>query len=167
MQAKRSSPIHLVTALIISLALLVSACDSASNNPDVDRNDLSSMQRARITISGHEFEVWVARTAQEQRLGLMHVEASQLAPTDDGAIRGMLFVFDSEQPRSFWMKDTPTALDIAYMKADGTIVTILTMAPFDTSSYPSGEPAKFALEVLAGTFEDLDITEGEHAIIPP
>jgi uncharacterized membrane protein (UPF0127 family) len=53
------------------------------------------------------------------------------------------------------------------MKADGTIVTILTMAPFDTSSYPSAEPAKFALEVLAGTFEDLDIIEGEQAIIPP
>jgi uncharacterized membrane protein (UPF0127 family) len=156
-----------VTAFVIGLALLVTACDSASNNPDLDRNNLSSMQRARITISGHEFEVWVARSAQERNLGLMHVEASRLAPTADGAIRGMLFVFDSEQPRSFWMKDTPTALDIAYMKADGTIVTILTMAPFDTSSYPSGEPAKFALEVLAGTFDDLGIAEAEQAIIPP
>ena len=78
----------------------------------------------------------------------------------------MLFVFDSEQPRSFWMKDTPTALDIAYMRADGTIVKIHTMVPFDTSSYPSGEPAQFALEVPAGTFADLGIVEGDTAIIP-
>jgi hypothetical protein len=53
------------------------------------------------------------------------------------------------------------------MRADGTIVKIHTMVPFDTSSYPSVEPAQYALEVPAGTFADLGISEGDTAIIPP
>ena len=73
-------------------------------------------------INGHEFEVWLATTTEERQLGLMNVSADELADTPDGAKRGMLFVFANEAPRSFWMLDTPTALDIAFMAADGTIV---------------------------------------------
>jgi len=147
--------------------LLAAGCHSASPCCDPLRNDLDSMETARMTINGHEFEVWLATTSEEHQLGLMSVSADELAPTDDGAIRGMLFVFASEQPRSFWMLDTPTALDIAFMAADGTIVKIHTMEPFDTSSYPSVEPAQYALEVLAGTFADLGIAEGDVAVLPP
>ena len=152
--------------LLIGLALFGAACESASNGSDVERNDLTSMKTSQLTIGDQRFEVWEARTMREHALGLMEVEASELAPTLDGAVRGMLFVFDSEQLLGFWMKNTPTALDIAYMRADGTIVKIHTMAPFDTSLYPSVEPAQFALEVLAGTFADLGIAEGDKAMIP-
>lgn len=162
----QTSSTRIAVRLVLVLALCAVACDSASIAPDLERNDLTSMPTAQMTIEDHRFEVWEARTPRELTLGLMHVEASELAPTQDGAIRGMLFVFDSEQPRSFWMKDTPTALDIAYMRTDGTIVKIQTMVPFDTSTYPSVEPARFALEVLAGTFADLGIVEGDRATIP-
>lgn len=159
-------PRRFAFALCMGLALCAASCDSDTAAPVVDRNDLDSMPTLRLTIEEHPFEVWMAQSARERTLGLMHVEADELVPTLDGAIRGMLFVFESEQLRSFWMKDTPTALDIAYMRADGTIVKIHTMIPFDTSSYPSVEPAQFALEVPAGTFADLGIAEGDTAVIP-
>ena len=106
-------------ALLLGFAalLLAAGCDSASPCCDPVRNDLDSMETARMTINGHEFEVWLATTSEEHELGLMNVSADELAPTGDGAIRGMLFVFSSEALRSFWMLDTPTALDIAYMAA--------------------------------------------------
>jgi len=157
---------HVAAIALGAMILLTTGCDSASPCCGAERNDLLGMATARMTIDGHELEVWLARTAREQTLGLMHVAASELAPTGDGAIRGMLFVFGDEAQRSFWMKETPTALDIAFMRADGTIVTIHTMQPYDTSSYPSGEPAQYALEVLAGTFADLGIAEGEQAALP-
>jgi uncharacterized membrane protein (UPF0127 family) len=154
-------------ALTMALALVSVACDSEEvNTPSIVRNDLDSMPTERITIEGHPFEVWLALTAREQTLGLMHVEADELVPTPDGAIRGMLFVFADEQLHAFWMKDTPTPLDIAYLRTDGTIVKIHTMTPFDTSTYPSVEPAQFALEVPAGSFADLGIEEGDTAAIP-
>jgi hypothetical protein len=147
--------------------LLVAAC-SGSGGPGVhvDRNDLDSMDTARITIDGHTFEVWVADEPLERELGLMHVEAAELAPTADGATRGMLFVFGSDQLLGFWMKDTPTPLDIAFLQTDGKIVRIATMEPFDTSSTLSGRPARFALEVLAGTYGSLGIDVGDSGNLP-
>jgi uncharacterized membrane protein (UPF0127 family) len=65
------------------------------------------------------------------------------------------------------MKDTPTALDIAFIRADGVITRIHTMVPFDTSSYGSAQPAQYALEVLAGTFADLGVSQGDQVILPP
>jgi len=156
-----------VLPLGFAALLLAAGCHSASPCCDPVRNDLDAMATARMTINGNEFEVWLATTREERELGLMEVGAEELAPTNDGAIRGMLFVFASEQVRSFWMLNTPTALDIAFMAADGTIVKIWTMEPFDTSSYSSVEPAQYALEVLAGTFADLGITEGDVADLPP
>jgi len=156
-------------AMLLALAALLpsSGCDSASPCCDPLRNDLDAMATARVSIDGNEFEVWLATTPEERELGLMEVGAEELAPTSDGAIRGMLFVFASEQVRSFWMLNTPTALDIAFLAADGTIVTIRTMEPFDTSGYSSVEPAQYAIEVLAGTFAGLGIAEGDVAELPP
>jgi uncharacterized membrane protein (UPF0127 family) len=160
---------HAIARVATGLLLAVAACDSEPAPPLAhadDRNDLASMATARVTIGPHAFEVWVAATERERALGLMHVAASQLAPTSDGAARGMLFVYPVEQALSFWMKDTPTALDIAFMDADGTLVTLSAMAPLDTSRHPSVKPAQYALEVLAGTYAALGVAVGDRASLP-
>jgi len=147
------------------LPLLLSvAC--GGDDGGMEQNDLDSMATARISIAGRPFEVWVADDPDEQALGLMHVGAEELMPTPDGAIRGMLFIYPSDRRLSFWMKNTPTALDIAFIQGDGKIVNITTMQPFDTSTHSSGLPATYALEVLAGTFASLGIEEGDTADIP-
>jgi uncharacterized membrane protein (UPF0127 family) len=153
---------------IQSVALLILLLSVACGGDDggMERNDLDSMTTARISIEGYPFEVWIADDDQEQALGLMHVEAEELAPTLDGATRGMLFVYPSDRRLSFWMRNTPTALDIAFIQGDGKIVRITTMQPFDTSTHSSGLPATYALEVLAGTFASLGIEEGDTADIP-
>jgi uncharacterized protein len=78
----------------------------------------------------------------------------------------MLFVFDFEQPLSFWMKNTIIPLDIAYIRTDGTIVKTYTMAPLETRTYPSIERARYALEVQAGLLDELGIQAGHTAEIP-
>jgi hypothetical protein len=148
-------------------------CNNGGVNPEF-RNDLESMETARIQIGQHTFEVWLATEPAQQERGLMQVRAEALAPIPpdaarglpDGAEPGMLFVFDSEQLRSFWMFNTITPLDIAYIRTDGTIVKTHTMAPLETRLYPSVEPAQFALEVRAGLFAELGIGVGDHVEIP-
>ncbi|MCL2330586.1 MAG: DUF192 domain-containing protein, partial [Phycisphaerae bacterium] len=78
----------------------------------------------------------------------------------------MLFVFSNERSLGFWMANTITALDIAYIAADGRIVRTYTMAPLETRTYPSIEPAQFALEVRAGLFAELGIAAGQYVDIP-
>jgi uncharacterized protein len=129
------------------------------------------MQKATLQIGTQPFDVWLALTDKQRELGLMQVTADQLGPfthpqTGAKTERGMLFVFANEQPLSFWMYNTITPLDIAYIAADGRIVRTYSMAPLETRTYPSLEPAQFALEVRAGLFSELGITAGQHIEIP-
>src|SRR5687767_7195291 len=44
---------------------------------------------------------------------------------------GMLFVFATDDEVSFWMKDTYLPLSIAFISAEGRIVNVEDMDPFD------------------------------------
>lgn len=141
--------------------VLLSGCGGVPNGSTM-KNDLASMRTARVVISGrHAFEVYIASTEREKEIGLMNVRESEL-PTD----RGMLFIFDRNEYLSFWMRNTIIPLDIAYIRADGTVVKTYTMAPLDESGYPSFEPARFALELRAGQLAEKEIRAGDHVEIP-
>ncbi|HEX6982180.1 MAG TPA: DUF192 domain-containing protein [Balneolaceae bacterium] len=99
-------------------------------------------------------EVAVADTDQERSQGLMDVR-------ELGESKGMLFIFEGEQPRSFWMANTPLPLDIIFVNAEGEIVRIHHSAkPFSEENFLSGEPAKYVVEVNAGYTIAHDIKEG-------
>lgn len=73
---------------------------------------------------------------------------------------GMLFVYPEERDLSFWMRNTPLALDIAFIDRSGTIVNIETMQPNDDESKVSTRPAMYALEMEAGWFEANGVEPG-------
>lgn len=76
--------------------------------------------------------------------------------TDDG----MLFIYPDIAQRSFWMKDTRIPLSIAFADANGVILRIADMDPFDVNSTNSLYPAKYALEVNQGWFEANGVDKG-------
>ena len=89
-------------------------------------------------------DVEIAERATDRMRGLMFREQM-----DEN--QGMLFVFPVEEPLSFWMKDTPLPLDIIFLGADRTIVTIRkNTVPFAETSVPSDRPAQYVVEVNAG-----------------
>lgn len=139
---------------------------TAETRRSIARNDLNAMETATLTINGHGFLVWLTSTAQQREYGLMQVTAAEMAAGPDGAERGMLFLFDREQVLQFWMKDTIIPLDIAFLRSDGQIVQIHTMAPLETRLYSSVMPASMAVEVSAGTFHRLGIAVGDTVQIP-
>jgi uncharacterized protein len=101
----------------------------------------------------------VASTPQERSLGLMDVRTM---PRD----AGMLFIFDREEPLSFWMANTPLPLDLIFVNRDMRIVRIHHNAqPFSERQFPSGAPALYVVEVNAGFCVDHDITEGQYIAI--
>ena len=59
-------------------------------------------------------------------------------------------------------------LDIAYLDADGVVVSQYTMIPLDTrlGQYPSRRPAQYAIEVSAKVFSDLGLEVGDLLEIP-
>ncbi len=88
--------------------------------------------------------VELADTPDEQRRGLQNRPMVE---------HGMLFLYDEDQPLSFWMKDTLVPLDIAFFQKDGTFVRSYSMTPCEADPcpfYPSIEPVSMALELPAG-----------------
>jgi uncharacterized protein len=91
-----------------------------------------------------DIAIEIADTDEARTRGLMQRES---LPTRSG----MLFIFDDEAPRSFWMANTPLALDIMFVSADSQIVTIQKYTrPFSPQSVASTAPARFVVEVPAG-----------------
>ena len=109
----------------------------------------------------HRFKIEVADEPLERQRGLMHRKKM----SED---RGMLFVFDNEGRRSFWMQNTPLPLDLLFISSSGRIKAIEQGEPFSTASIAPDVPARFVLELNAGTAQKLGIKIGdrvEHPIL--
>lgn len=112
--------------------------------------------RAWVIFGADTVLAEVARTPDERAQGLMY---RQEVP--DGT--GMLFVFDDNEVRSFWMQNTYAALDIAFLDPAFTVVDIQQMEPLTTDPHESTAPAMFVLEVRKGWFADRGIAVGARA----
>jgi uncharacterized protein len=79
---------------------------------------------------------------------------------------GMLFIFPSSRPRSFWMKNTYIPLDILYIREDGLILNIARRTtPHQTSpSYPSDGDARYVLELNGGFCDTNKINPGQRVV---
>lgn len=81
------------------------------------------------------------------------------------ATHGMLFVFPDAQPRTFWMKNTLIPLDMLFFDSNRKLVAIqANAAPCHADPcalYPSGAPARYVLELNAGTAAKLGLHVGD------
>jgi uncharacterized membrane protein (UPF0127 family) len=108
----------------------------------------------------HRFQVESAATEEEQQRGLMF-------RTDIPENGGMLFApyppTGAPREASFWMKDTPTPLDILFIRPDRTIARIAeNTIPQSEIPVASGEPVAAVLELRGGRSLDLGIKEGDR-----
>jgi uncharacterized membrane protein (UPF0127 family) len=108
----------------------------------------------------HEFTIEIARTPQEQGLGLMH--RRELAP--DFA---MLFPFVEAREASFWMRDTYVSLDMVFIAEDGIVHRIeRDTEPLSLRSVHSRGPVIAVLEFVAGTADRIGLEPGDRVFHP-
>ena len=96
----------------------------------------------------------VAQKEEERNYGFMNRKN-----IPDGT--GMLFVFEKEQILSFWMKNTPHPLSIAYIDSRGKIRNIYDMTPFSLTPIKSTSSVRYALEVPQGWYKENNINVGD------
>jgi len=112
-----------------------------------------------MRLGKETFTLEIADTPKKQQLGLMHRKSM---PQD----RGMIFVFEDERERSFWMKNTLIPLDIVYADAAGKVVSIKQMKPLDETGISSDGPAKYAVELNQGAARRAGVATGDVLVIP-
>ena len=106
-----------------------------------------------------KISIELAITPEEQARGYM--ERKKIP-----AGTGMLFVFQHDQRASFWMKNTPTPLSIAYIDSTGTIRDIFNMKPYSLEAINSTVSVRYALEVPQGWYDENNIKIGDKIQIP-
>lgn len=118
----------------------------------------------QLTITTKEGQIFtveaeLAGTQEKRNFGFM-----ERKKIPDGT--GMLFIFEYDQKLSFWMKNTPHPLSIAYIDSNGIIREIYDMTPFSLSSIESTVSVRYALEVPQGWFQKNNITPGDKITLP-
>ena len=120
---------------------------------------LEKFEKREITIEGKggpvTIKAEIARTSAQQQQGLMYRKEVK-----DG--EGMLFIFDKDDVRSFWMKNTLVPLSIAYIASDGRILEIYDMEPGNLDPVRSSRSVRYALEVPQGWFGRAELSPGDR-----
>jgi uncharacterized membrane protein (UPF0127 family) len=105
----------------------------------------------KLSLGKQTLTVELAETEEQKSQGLMFRKELK-------AGNGMLFIFQSEELRSFWMKNTFVPLSIGFFNSKKELIDIQDMVPAasemqtDFPSYQSKGPAQYALEVPKGWF---------------
>ncbi len=134
--------------LVLAVAVLIHAGAAAGPRrtksfqavrPDgtLDFVDPSGNLLATITIE-------IADTEQSRSRGLM----GRIGLNDS---MGMLFTYEQAQLLNFWMRNTPTALDIIFVSAEKKVIRIApNTRPMSDTIYSSRAAAQYVVEVPAG-----------------
>lgn len=102
----------------------------------------------------------LALNEQQRAQGLMYVPKEELSGD-----RGMLFVFPEERDHSFWMRNTPTSLDMIFVNRAGIVEGVVERAePYSLQGRSIGAPSLYVVELLAGTASRDGVSKGARLL---
>jgi uncharacterized protein len=153
---KNANPVSLAlgASAALLLSLLGAGCGSGKppGAPAADPKTVSD--HFAVDVGGHPASLQFAVLDFEQQRGLMQ-------RPDLGRDEGMIFVNPAPRRENFWMKDTPEALDIAFVGRDGVIAEIYPIFPFNLATVSSrSDQIEFAVEMRQGWYADNRVRPG-------
>lgn len=106
----------------------------------------------KIDVGGKMIEVKLADNDPKRLRGLMGVENLN---------HGLILVYEKPWEIKLWMKDTPSALDVAFISEDWQIHQINQMQPYSLDVHKANTPSIAALEMPLNWFRDNNIRIGD------
>lgn len=137
--------------LFVSLLFCIFTLGASCKNSNLEKKTLTLCKADGTELS---VKAELAVKPEDRNFGFM-----ERKNIPDGT--GMLFIFEYDQILSFWMKNTPTPLSIAFITKDGKIKDIFDMQPFSLASISSTGYVRYALEVPQGWFRKNGIKTGD------
>tara|TARA_B100000579_G_scaffold269620_1_gene222581 strand:- start:89 stop:538 length:450 start_codon:yes stop_codon:yes gene_type:complete len=104
------------------------------------------------------FTVEIADNDETRSIGLMERENIPLGT-------GMLFIWEEEAYRNFWMKNTPSSLDILFFDGNGNFLNVAeNTEPFSLKNIQSSKPSQYVLELVAGSSKIFNLYLGSQIL---
>jgi uncharacterized membrane protein (UPF0127 family) len=170
--ARRKKSFRIITFITIVLVaiFLVFTNILRNNNDGSDQKTVQNYSAFEFTKEGEltfnspesefkaKIDIEIAEDDEARGQGLMYRTKMQES-------QGMFFIFNREEPQSFWMRNTPLSLDIIFVNKNNEIVKIhKDTTPFSESSYATLSPAIYVVEVIAGYTDTYGISEGDKIV---
>lgn len=150
--AVQIQPSQLITIVTLSVAILFLGLAVASAAP-------TARVEVMTDTGAHTFTVEVMSSPGERAKGLMFRKS---LPSD----QGMLFDFAENVTIRMWMKNTYIPLDMIFIDDTGTIIDIApNTVPHSTEIISSRQPARYVLEVIAGSSARIGAQVGNRIIM--
>lgn len=158
---------YLVPCLVSVFLVVLPACTSDNTNEpaadvDPDTTTIPFEKEGRLAFLQDRdtlvvLDIEIADTDSARERGMMQREGFPSTQS------GMLFPFEEERERGFWMANTPLSLDLFFINADSQVVRVKKYAPPNTAkTIASRAPAQYVLETEAGFADSYGIVEGDR-----
>ena len=148
--ARRGLLVGLLTLALLAVGL-GAGCGGGDSNGSGDGPVVVLRPEGRPEVS---VRVELARSGQERAQGLMfreHLDADA----------GMLFLYDEETIRRFWMRNTLIPLDMIFISANLRVAGVVENAePQTDTPREVDQPSQYVLEVNGGFAAEHGITAG-------
>ncbi|MND37462.1 hypothetical protein D3C80_281490 [compost metagenome] len=149
---------------LMALFFVFAAAGASSQTAQAQQDVVFPRSELSIRTAGgktYSFTIELALNDAQRERGLMF--RKQMDPN-----HGMLFDFGAERQVSMWMENTVLALDMVFIRTDGSIAHIRENAvPFSRDIIDSRGPVKYVLELNAGRTRALGIKVGDKVIGKP
>ena len=156
---------RLVFLGLVGATLLFSSCKD-DEEKEIEPANIEFRDDADLYLISSEgdtinmLDIEIADDDYSRETGLMYRESME-------ENQGMLFIYNRESMRNFYMKNTYIPLDLVFFDADSTIVSFQKDAqPLDETLLPSQVPAQFILEINAGLSERWNLNTGDRFSVP-
>ena len=107
-----------------------------------------------ISNSDNELKYFTVEVADNDKLRSLGF----MGRTDIPEGTGMLFIWNDEAYRNFWMKNTPSSLDIIFFDKNGNFINVHeNTIPYSLDNIPSLKPSKYVLELIAGSSKKFNL----------
>ncbi len=156
--------INIPAVLALILVAAFAACGESTAPAASAESPVQAPAQTPIVIfpDGHRVNVVLATDPESQARGLMFVAR---LPDD----QGMLFLFNDNSIRSFWMKNCEMAIDMIWLDGANKIVDITDSAPPCQSDpcpeYKPKAPCRNVLEVRGGLAREHSLHPGDTLIV--
>jgi len=111
-----------------------------------------------MQLGQYEIQVQLADTTEKRMQGLMGQQPLQ---------HGLILLYQEPREISLWMKNTPSALDVAFIDEHWVVQGLTSMEPFSLETHSSTAPVIAALEMPKGWFAAHQITIGTQLLFCP